>query len=91
MQYKAMTALDASRNPETVKASRDQVSGAGPVSFFVSKGKRTVNGKVFAVPDKIFAVPDMEGTFRYISPLAPLSRVGPGQIPEREGPGVRRG
>jgi hypothetical protein len=46
-----------------MKASRDQVSGAGPVSLFVSKRERTVNGKVFAVPDKMFAVPDTEVYF----------------------------
>jgi hypothetical protein len=74
--------MGASQNPETVKASRDQVSGAGPVSFFVSKGERTVNSEVFAVPDKIFAVSDREVDFRYISPLARLSRVVPGQIPD---------
>jgi len=49
--------MGASRNPGSVKASRDQVSGAGPVSLFVSKGERTVNGKVFAVSDKILSVP----------------------------------
>jgi hypothetical protein len=64
------------------RATETQEPGRDATLPFLSDGRRGVNGKIFAVPDKIFAVPDTEVNFRYISSLARLSWVASRQTPD---------
>jgi hypothetical protein len=61
------------------RATRTQEPDRNATLPFLSEGRHSVNGKVFAVPDKMFAVSATEVNFGYISP----SQCSVGSLPAR--------